>query len=168
MKKLIGIGVLTALLASFSLAVAANARQPAQQDEEREAENARLVQRVYAQLVNERDVALIEQYWSEDFVQHNPTLPNGREVLSGFVQSLPPDAYLRIHRVIADGDLVVVHGQLTFTAEDRNNEFAGLALVDIFRVEDGLIAEHWDVSQTVPAESVSGNSMFDGAGQLDE
>jgi len=50
--------------------------------------------------------------------------------------------------------------QITFVAEDLGDESAGLAGVDIFRFEDGLIVEHWDAVQEVPTETVSGNSMF--------
>jgi predicted SnoaL-like aldol condensation-catalyzing enzyme len=167
MKKIILVGVLATLVVLLTFAMIVNAQEDEPVTTEIEMENAQLVQTVYAQLVNERDLSLLDRYWSEDFVQHNPTLPDGRDALRGLVESLPPEAYLHIYRVIADDDLVAVHGQITFTAADRDNEFIGLALVDIFRVVDGRIVEHWDVTQNVPAESVSGNSMFDGAGQVE-
>ena len=57
--------------------------------------------------------------------------------------------------MIADGDLVVLHVHSTQNAQDR-----GEAVVDIFRVEQGKIVEHWDAVQSVPAESANSNTMF--------
>ncbi len=60
-----------------------------------------------------------------------------------------------LKRVIAEDDLVVLHYHLKMTPDDL-----GQAVVDIFRVEDGRIVEHWDVLQPVPAESANTNTMF--------
>ncbi|MBA3905327.1 MAG: nuclear transport factor 2 family protein [Pseudonocardiales bacterium] len=87
----------------------------------------------------------------DDYVQHNP---RGRDGLSAtktaFEQMGPLD--VEVHRVIVDGDLVVVHAHYkTF----------GAAAVDIFRLDDGgKILEHWDVLQQVPATTASGHDMF--------
>ena len=68
-------------------------------------------------------------------------------------------------RIVAEGDLVVVQSHYTLRKEDRGNDWApgSGATVDIFRLEDGIIVEHWDVVQRpIPEKSVNGNSMFDG------
>jgi predicted SnoaL-like aldol condensation-catalyzing enzyme len=60
-----------------------------------------------------------------------------------------------IKRVIAEGDLVAIHNHVTSGPTDR-----GRAVVDIFRVENGKVVEHWDVVQDVPAKSANDNTMF--------
>ena len=68
-----------------------------------------------------------------------------------------PDAALDMVRVISEGDLVVVHSKFTTGPQDR-----GQAIIDIFRVADGKIVEHWDVIQAIPEQSANGNTMFAG------
>ncbi len=74
-----------------------------------------------------------------DFVTHSPGLPSGREAFTDAVKNSPlAGATAVIQHVVAEDDLVVVHLHV-----------AGLAVVDILRVEDGLLVEHWDVKQPV-------------------
>ena len=99
-----------------------------------------------------------EQWVHPDYIQHKPTLPNGREPVVSFLEKLLeryPDRIFTIHRVIASDDLVAVHYH-----SQSNPEDAGFAVVDIFRVEDCLIVEHWDVVQPVPEQSANDNTMF--------
>jgi predicted SnoaL-like aldol condensation-catalyzing enzyme len=66
-----------------------------------------------------------------------------------------PQRHSRIVRSVTQGEFVVLHVHVTKTQEDR-----GMSVVDIFRVADGRIVEHWDVQQAVPETSASGNTMF--------
>jgi predicted SnoaL-like aldol condensation-catalyzing enzyme len=78
--------------------------------------------------------------------------------LQGFVRELgrvAPDAHADVVHVVAEGDMVVIHSHTQRNPQDR-----GMAQVDIFRVHDGKISEHWDVIQPIPETSVSGNGMF--------
>jgi len=97
--------------------------------------------------------------WVEPgYVQHNPLAATGRDAAIAFLEPFfrdHPDANYSIKRIIADGNLVVVHSHAKFTAGDR-----GLAVVDILRVEHCKIAEHWDVAQPVPEKSANANGMF--------
>ena len=100
----------------------------------------------------------VERYLGDRYVQHNPQAADGPQAFIGFVRWYRgefPELRLEIKRMIAEGDLVVTHGLITTAPEDR-----GTAVVDIFRVENGKIVEHWDVLQPVPDEAANDNTMF--------
>src|SRR5215467_7761801 len=93
------------------------------------------------------DVAALDTYWSDHYIQHNPQIPNGRESLKQFAASLPSNFKYEIGLIVTEGDFVMVHGRYTGFAPKP------IIAVDIFRVIDGKLAEHWDVFQEeVPAE----------------
>jgi predicted SnoaL-like aldol condensation-catalyzing enzyme len=99
-----------------------------------------------------------ERYLGDAYTQHNPTAPDGAAVFPDLIGGLfaqAPDASFHLTRAIAEDDLVVLHYNLKFFPDDL-----GQAVVDIFRVQDGRIVEHWDVMQPVPAESANDNGMF--------
>jgi predicted SnoaL-like aldol condensation-catalyzing enzyme len=93
----------------------------------------------------------------EDFIEHNPRNRTGRQALMDKFRDSPLlDAKGEIKRVVAQNDLVVIHYQLVAPGTEPH----GVAVVDIWRLEDRLIVEHWDVLQPVPAASENGNGMF--------
>lgn len=103
-----------------------------------------------------KDPSVIAKYWDPGYVQHNPLIPNGTEVLKGFTTNLPPNFVYEPGMIVEDGDYVMLHGH-----------YAGIGPkpmvgVDIFRLKGGKIVEHWDVLQEeVPADkTASGNPMF--------
>lgn len=101
------------------------------------------------------------QYISpERYVQHNPQAADGREAfIRGFASFVESTGYrCRLLRVIAEGDLVVTHGHCKDKPASQADR--GAAVVDIFRVDNGLIVEHWDVEQPVPAKAKNRNTMF--------
>lgn len=92
------------------------------------------------------------------YIQHNPLAPNGRDAAIQFLEPFfaqNPEVHYSIKRIIADGNLVAVHSQGHFTANDR-----GMAVVDILRVENCKVVEHWDVIQAVPEKPANDNTMF--------
>ena len=98
------------------------------------------------------------KYIAPRYIQHNPGAPNGAQVFVTFFESFfqtHPTAHVQIKRVLADGDLVAVHAHWSRDETDR-----GSAVVDIFRIENGKLAEHWDVVQSVPEQSFNSNTMF--------
>lgn len=103
---------------------------------------------------------------TEDYIQHNTGVPTGAAAVLGFLPALR-DSGLRAtpHRVLAEGDLVVLHS--TYESADL---FGAPTLVgfDVFRVEDGKVAEHWDNLQPPRDETVSGRSMTDGPTQIED
>ena len=98
-------------------------------------------------------------YFGENYIQHNPLVADGAEPFYTFFEGFFtqfPDARSTVHRVMADGDMVILHLNLQPTPDQP-----GSAVVDIFRVEAGKIVEHWDVVQDVPAQTANGHTMFD-------
>ena len=99
-----------------------------------------------------------EQYLGTTYTQHNPTAPDGPEVFPTLIGGLfaqAPEASFHLKRAIAEDDHVVLHYNLQMFPGDL-----GQAVVDIFRIKDGRIVEHWDVMQPVPDESSNDNGMF--------
>lgn len=96
----------------------------------------------------------VEKYVGPEYIQHNPQASDGPEAFIGFVRAFP-DASVDIRRVFADGDIVITHSLLKFTPDDR-----GTVAVDLFRLEDGKVVEHWDVLQPFPEESANQHPMF--------
>lgn len=107
------------------------------------------------ELFIDRDLSAIDRYWAEDYIQRNPMFPSGRAVIRDAFANLPPAFKYEIGMVIAEGDLVAIHGRYSGLGPKP------LIAVDIFRVEDGKIAEHWDVLQEEVLETASGNPMFE-------
>ena len=97
-------------------------------------------------------------HMGREYVQHSPQYGDGSAAFETFIlgmRSQYPDMSLEVKRVIAEGDLVVLHSHLTLTPKEP-----GLALADFFRMEDGKVVEHWDVVQIVPDTSENSNTMF--------
>lgn len=130
--------------------------------------NRAVVLRYMEEVVNQRNLDVLDEVMAADWIAHNPGEPNGREGLKAFFGGMFeqfPEIHADVKRVVAEGDLVVVHSHYTAAEADRGNDWApgSGAVADFFRLEDGMIVEHWDVNQRpIPESSVNGNSMFDG------
>ncbi|MEM7117818.1 MAG: nuclear transport factor 2 family protein [Chloroflexota bacterium] len=111
------------------------------------------------------DTAILEQNISETYIQHNLSAPDGKAAFLGMVPMLASDPNTKVNviRVIEDGEYVVCHTDYFLAA------FGG-ALVgfDVFRFENGLIAEHWDNLQPIATETVSGRTQLDGPTEVTE
>lgn len=118
--------------------------------------NAELAITAMTELFVNRNFSVISQYWSDNYIQHNPFLPNGHEMLKGWVSGLNPDFKYEPGMVIADGELVMIHSRVSGMMPKT------MIVVDIFRVKDGKFVEHWDVMQEEVAaeDTVSKNPMF--------
>lgn len=121
--------------------------------------NKALVLDAMTSLFQRHDASAVERLYSDDYIQHNPDIPQGRDALQGLVETLSPSVYYEPGLIIAEGDLVAIHGRIRGWADEPQ------VVVDIFRVEGGKLVEHWDVLQNeVPATAgVAGLSMFDPA-----
>lgn len=100
----------------------------------------------------------VAKYLGPHYRQHNPGAGDGPEPFIQAVKRIAqhfPDFRMETKRIIAEGDYVALHSHLVLKAGDR-----GSAVVDIFRLENGKIVEHWDVVQEVPETSANNNTMF--------
>jgi predicted SnoaL-like aldol condensation-catalyzing enzyme len=110
-------------------------------------------------IFNDHKVAeAFELYADPIYIQHNPYAASGADAAIAFLGpylEANPEATTEIKRVIAEGDLVAIHNN-----PKMNPNELGSAVVDIFRLENGKVVEHWDVVQTVPEKSANENTMF--------
>ncbi|MGW0828012.1 nuclear transport factor 2 family protein [Streptomyces sp. NPDC002845] len=139
-----------------SSTAAAGAWQPSPAQQER---NKALAVHVTKRLFEHGDLSAADKYIREDYIQHNPFASDGREALKDFVRSWTaqfPDHEYSVKRVLAQGDLVLVHANTIPEPGVR-----GQAVVDMIRFDkSGKLAEHWEVAQDVPETTVNGNDMF--------
>lgn len=112
----------------------------------------------------DHDPGAVRQLVTPDYIQHNPQIATGPEGLVNLIPIVEQSGMtMTTHRVISEGDLVVLHSTL-----ENADAFGAptLAAFDVFRVEDGKVAEHWDNLQPVPETTVSGRGMTDGATEI--
>ena len=120
--------------------------------------NKQTVLAFYEAGLNQKDFAAASKYFGPYYKQHNPNAADGIEGFRNFISYLKekvPTSHSEIKQAFADGDFVILHVHKTTSPTDR-----GVAIVDIFRLEDGKIVEHWDVTQAIPEKTASGNPMF--------
>ena len=119
--------------------------------------NKALVLDAFDTLFNKRDYAAAEKYWSPNYIQHSAHIEPGRDGLFNLIRNTPDTLRYEHQLIVAEGDYVIVHGR--FTGYGR--PVAWIA-ADIVRIENGRLAEHWDVLQdeATKAESKSGLPMF--------
>jgi predicted SnoaL-like aldol condensation-catalyzing enzyme len=120
--------------------------------------NKKAVVEFYDLAINKKDFEAASKFLGPRYVQHNPRAADGPEGLKAFLAFLRekfPDYHSEIKRVFADGDYVIVHVHNVPTPGSRGN-----AIIDIFKLENGKVVEHWDVRQEIPEQSANSNTMF--------
>ncbi len=122
-----------------------------------EAKNKALVLEAFDTLFNKRDYAAAEKFWAPHYIQHSAHIAPGREGLFDLIKSLPPALKYEPGTIVAEGNVVIVHGRFSNFGLPVN-----WIAADILRIEDGILVEHWDVIQDEAAkqESKSGLPMF--------
>ncbi|HZC79508.1 MAG TPA: nuclear transport factor 2 family protein [Ktedonobacterales bacterium] len=122
-----------------------------------ESKNKALVLEAFDTLFNQRDYAAAERFWSPDYIQHSAHIAPGRDGLFNLVKSDPPTLKYEPGTIVADGDVVIVHGRLSGFGQQVN-----WIAADILRIADGVLVEHWDVieDEATKEQSKSGNPMF--------
>jgi predicted SnoaL-like aldol condensation-catalyzing enzyme len=124
---------------------------------ELEEKNKALVLRAFDTLFNKHDYAAAERFWSAKYIQHSAHIAPGREGLFDLIKSLPPTLKYEPGTIVAEGDLVIVHGRFSGFGAPVN-----WIAADIVRMQNGILVEHWDVIQDEATEeqSKSGAPMF--------
>jgi len=120
--------------------------------------NKKTVLEFYEAGLNKKDFDAAAKFFGPHYIQHNPTAPDGIEGFKAFLSFLRekfPDSRSEIKRALADGDYVILHVHSV-----REKGARGRAIVDIFRLENGKIVEHWDVAQEIPEKAANTNGMF--------
>jgi predicted SnoaL-like aldol condensation-catalyzing enzyme len=113
------------------------------------------------------DMDVIHTYVAEDYKQHNPMAADGRAGLVEFIKGRSPDERqeLRVVRIFEDGEFVFAHSE--FVVDDaKGKRIATYAIMDVWRVRNGQLVEHWDAMQEQPATTASGRSMVDGPDEV--
>jgi predicted SnoaL-like aldol condensation-catalyzing enzyme len=120
--------------------------------------NKKAVLEFYEAGLNKKDFEAASKYFGPKYIQHNPGAPDGIEGFKTFVNFLKdkfPNSHSEIKKVFAEGDFVILHVHAV-----REPGTRGRAIVDIFRLENGKIVEHWDVAQDIPEKMPHNNGMF--------
>jgi predicted SnoaL-like aldol condensation-catalyzing enzyme len=147
--------LLTALLAAVALLLA---RPVLAADTPQMEENKKTVRALYEAVLNKKDFDEASKYLGSKYIQHNPNAADGPDGLKGFIGFLKdkfPNNRSEIKRIFADGDYVIVHVHAVREPGTRGN-----AIIDIFRLENGKVVEHWDAVQPIPEKAANDNGMF--------
>jgi predicted SnoaL-like aldol condensation-catalyzing enzyme len=123
----------------------------------REEQNKALVLEAFDTLFNKRDYAAAERFWAPNYIQHSKHIKPGREGLFDLVRNTPETLRYEHDMIVAERDLVILHGRFSGIGQPAN-----WVAADVVRMENGLLAEHWDVieDEASAAESLSGRPMF--------
>lgn len=117
----------------------------------------KIVTTAYQRIFGDLDASAVDEFMSKDFVQHNPTIADGPEGVKQLVQMLAsqgvPKQEIQFKHVVADGDVVILHSRYEMAGKEWR-------FIDIYRVADGRLAEHWDAMMQMPDKPANNNSMF--------
>lgn len=129
------------------------------QDYDQTQKNKQMVMKAYQALFGDHDLSALDVYWSDQYIQHNPQMADGKQGVRDFMIGLGivdgPKQQVTFLRVIAENDLVMLQ-----TRSPANGGNPEVVYVDIFRVDDDKIVEHWDIIQAVPADKTNPRPMY--------
>lgn len=144
-------------VAALLLALASSSAMAATSEAQQEA-NRKAVLAFYDKGLNQKDADAALAYVGNRYVQHNPGAadgPDGFRKFIAFLREKFPNSHSEIKRSFVDGDYVILHVHAVREPGTRGN-----AIIDIFKLEDGKIVEHWDVVQPIPENPANNNTMF--------
>lgn len=120
--------------------------------------NKKVVLDFYDKALNQKDFEAAAKHFGPRYIQHNPSAADGIEGFKKFIEFRRekfPNAKSEVKRALVDGDMVILHVHAIREPGER-----GVAIVDIFRLENGKVVEHWDVIQPIPEKAANDNGMF--------
>ena len=120
-------------------------------------QNKAIVLEAFDTLFNRKDVAAARRFWSPDYIQHSAHVPAGRDGLFGTIDTAPPEMRYEHQLAVAEGEYVLLHGRFSHIGQPAN-----WIVVDICRLKEGVLVEHWDVIQDEVGRGTSagGHPMF--------
>lgn len=151
LKKALKIVVCALMI--LSAPVYANSNYPHTQET-----NKKIVVKFYNLALNDKNFNAASKYLGSYYKQHNPNAADGAEGFKQFINYLKqnfPQSHSEIIQVFADGDYVILHVHSV-----RQPGTRGRAIIDIFKLKNQKIVEHWDVVQDIPEKSANNNTMF--------
>lgn len=119
--------------------------------------NKTLVLEFYQQMFGDKDVTAVDRYIGTSYLQHNPTVADGPEVFKETAKKSfegQPKTKIDVQHMAAENDLVIIH------LKNKKSDGTLTSTIDIFRIADGKIVEHWDAHQDVPKVSANAHPMF--------
>jgi len=119
-----------------------------------EKRNVQIVLKAFDTLFNRRDYATAERFWSRNYIQHSAHIPPGRDGLFDLIKTMPDTLRYENHVAAASGVFVILHGRFSGFGQR-----AAWVVGDILRMEDGMLAEHWDVIQDEATREQSRNGL---------
>jgi len=122
-----------------------------------EEKNKQLVSTAYQRIFGELDTTAVDEFMSKDFLQHNPTIADGQEGVKALVKMLisqgVPKQKIEFKHIIAEGDIVILHSRYGMAGKEWR-------FIDIYRVANDKIVEHWDAMMQMPEQRANNNPMF--------
>ncbi|MFZ1800425.1 MAG: ester cyclase [Chitinophagaceae bacterium] len=119
--------------------------------------NKQLVTTAYQRIFGDLDITGVNELMSKDFIQHNPTLPDGPEGVKAVVEMLlsqgMPKQKVVFKHVVAENDIVILHSRTEMAGKEWR-------FIDIYRIENDKLAEHWDAMMQMPDAPANNNPMF--------
>lgn len=154
------ISLLQQLVTMSALALSATAMNAQAAPAENSALDNKAIARVFLDTIwNSHNPEAAANMLAPDYIEHNPSAtgsgPKAFIATVRFVLNAHPQTSISFHRSVAEGDMVMLHVHWKTSPTDT-----GAAAVDIFRIQNGKIVEHWDVIQPVPTAAANPNGMF--------
>lgn len=119
--------------------------------------NKQIVATAYQRIFGDLDVSAVDEFMSKNFIQHNPTIADGPDGVKQLVQMLSsqrtPKQKIEFKHVVAEGDIVILHSRYEMSGKEWR-------FIDIYRVENNKLAEHWDAMMHMPDARANNNPMF--------
>lgn len=119
--------------------------------------NKEVVLNFYQEMFGDKDLNAVDRYIDASYIQHNPKVADGaaafKQAAAGWFQGAEKTK-IDVQHIAAEGDLVFMH------IKNKNKDGSLKSTMDIFRLKDGKIVEHWDVHENVPSVSANPHPMF--------